>query len=349
MKFTNIVTDKGNTFRMRVVRNGDSPGQDMSRPCKGKVPLVEFYPVGQDQPIAQYNLDALLGTDRFSIGNVFAMKRSLRLDDTLDRVLDVAAMADVEMVLFGEGLIDKLESGRHVSGYIVCETGYPRSGPLKNDLSDSDLPENADEWAGFYRVEKSKEALTNGAVRHMTMRVVHAVVTQDGELKTYEPGNHAMAPRIMLGHHTPDEMLASNIVKQTVDPKQIDDSFDFGPDLRLAEQVRIGTQIRALGNRIREIGQDYPGLGLCVSGNQYGMIVKLNHQGRQVDFNDQRFDMLEKHWPGLAGRVEEVLDAEIELREARHMIREKVARARIALLKNRETEVRAENPHMELV
>ena len=90
------------------------------------------------------------------------------------------------------------------------------------------------------------------------------------------------------------------------------------PDTGLASRVRIGAEMRQLGDRAGEIGRDYPGSGLMVSGTPDGMVLKLNHEGRQTHFSDISQDVFEDKWPGLFDRLSEVLDEENNLWQERN-------------------------------
>ena len=91
-----------------------------------------------------------------------------------------------------------------------------------------------------------------------------------------------------------------------------------GMSTGLANQVKIGAEMRKLCDEARKIGLDYKGLGLTVSRNPDGMVLKLNHNGRQTHFLDVPQDVLEEKWPGLADRLYTVLEEENVLWQKRH-------------------------------
>ena len=94
--------------------------------------------------------------------------------------------------------------------------------------------------------------------------------------------------------------------------------LDIEPDPDLEKQVMIHFEMRKLAGRAKDIGRLEPGLGLTVKDTRNGMILKLDHEGQQVNFIDIPRDALEKKWPGVFDYFSGLLDEESVLRQKRH-------------------------------
>ena len=94
--------------------------------------------------------------------------------------------------------------------------------------------------------------------------------------------------------------------------------LDIKSDPGLEKQARIHVEMRKLADRAKDIGRHEPDLGLTVAGTRSGMVLKLDHEGQQVNFIDIPRDALEKKWPGIFDYFSGLLDEESVLRQKRH-------------------------------
>ena len=206
MSITKIINKNGRAFHMRVVRQGDAYGKDMCLTHNKDTPYIEFYDATYDnfeiapdgtnlgQFVTRYDIDTLLGKSDFSPDNSFT--RGLDLKGDVDVwTLDANAMADAEIGIYEEGLIDHLESGRHVSGFKAI-------GPYSDTPDLPQTPGNPDclipgitpvetksvnsalGWAKLYGVERSGKAAGKTAKPGAVIHPV--VVTHDGEFRVYD-------------------------------------------------------------------------------------------------------------------------------------------------------------------
>ena len=70
------------------------------------------------------------------------------------------------------------------------------------------------------------------------------------------------------------------------------------------------------------ICRDYPDLEITILDDRDGIVLMVEHDGHQVDFNNMRFDVLEEKWPSLSDRLSKVLDDEMELQRSREVLME---------------------------
>ena len=100
--------------------------------------------------------------------------------------------------------------------------------------------------------------------------------------------------------------------------KNLSDMMRTGMSDEDRKKAELMSKMTELGNRVEEIGREYPDSGLMVSGIPDGMILKLNHEGRQTHFSDISQDVFEDKWPGLFDRLSDVLDKENDLWQERN-------------------------------
>ena len=74
--------------------------------------------------------------------------------------------------------------------------------------------------------------------------------------------------------------------------------------------------------KVTRICRDYPDLEITILNDRDGIVLMVEHEGRQVDFNNMRFDILEEKWPSLSDRLSKVLDDEMEVQRNREILME---------------------------
>ena len=247
MSITKIVNKNGCAFHMRIVRQGDAYGREMCLTHDRDMPLVEFYDATYDfetapdgtnlgQFVSRYYLDTLLGKSGHSPDNSF--KRGLDLKSDVDAwTLDSGAMANAETGIYEAGLIDRLESGRYVSGYkaigpfsdmpdLLQFPGHSDCIIPEVTLNEASFVNTAAGWAVLYGVENSRKAA--GVAAKPGAVIYPVVVSQDGEFRIY----NREIPRTRLARIPIGSILLANGVSPEClnEAIEIDEIGDTGED-----------------------------------------------------------------------------------------------------------------------
>ena len=220
MRVNDILNQDNHVIRMRIVKSEDADHVEFYQPeakwmgnfTRGSpIYFKEPQEIWLGKPVNRYDLNELLGTNGYPTDNIFVQQQGLILDngDVREWYLDADTMADVELVLYEEGLVDSLESGRHITGYM----GF---GPeTRNAMPRIDMPEkpmqNASDWAGVYGMEKSREILLTKDENLANLewpRGIHPVtITHDGELRVY---SNIYGSREWLTRYSSEMILKAN-------------------------------------------------------------------------------------------------------------------------------------------
>jgi hypothetical protein len=219
----------GREFRVRIVKEGEAYGRDMCLIHDKVDPLVEFYDVKHEfdvapdgaplgQFVSRYYLSTLMGEGALSGPSIFTEDQGLNLDGGVDVwSIDAIGMADVELFLYEQGLINEMTSkSKYSFGHLAfeAESMIGGSGPIPSICVMGKVGESHQEWARIHSmcnnqmalIAKSREDLGDpGADEDELDVVLPVVITSTGEMRVYHD-----EPRYLLAAHSAAKIFDAN-------------------------------------------------------------------------------------------------------------------------------------------